>query len=71
MIPFTMDVEENAHQIPVSPIRPPKRTANGIRALVKLMLIMLQRRVRPSPDKAPTVISSSHIKPSQKPMIIR
>ena len=66
-----MDVDENAHQMPVRPMRPPKRMASGIRALVKVMLMTLHRRVRPRPDKAPTVISSSHMKPSQKPMIIR
>ena len=43
----------------------------GILALVKAILMILQSRVLPSPDNAPTVISSTHIKASLKPMMIR
>ena len=71
IIPFTIDVEESAHQIPLSPIIPPRRMANGILALVKIMLIILQSLVLPSPDNAPTVVSSTHIKASLKPMMVR
>ena len=71
IIPFTIDVEESAHQIPLSPIRPPSMIASGILALVKVMLMILQSLVLPSPDKAPTVVSSTHIKASLKPMITR
>ena len=42
-----------------------------ILALVKAILMILQSRVLPSPDNAPTVVSSTHIKASLKPMMIR
>lgn len=71
MIPFMIDVMESAHQIPLRPIRPPNIIASGILALVKAMLMILQSLVLPSPDKAPTVVSSTHIKASLKPMITR
>ena len=71
MIPFMIDVMESAHQIPLSPIRPPSMIASGILALVKVILMILQSRVLPSPDNAPTVVSSTHIKASLKPMMIR
>ena len=71
MIPFMIDVTESAHQIPLSPIRPPSMIASGILALVKVILMILQSRVLPSPDNAPTVVSSTHIKASLKPMMIR
>ena len=71
IIPFTIDVEESAHQIPFSPIIPPRRIASGILALVNAILIILQSLVLPSPDKAPTVVSSTHINASLKPMITR
>ena len=71
IIPFTIDVEESAHQIPLSPIIPPRRMANGILALVKIILIIVQSLVLPSPDNAPTVVSSTHIKASLKPMMLR
>ena len=70
-MPFTIDVEESAHQIPFSPIIPPRMIASGILALVKAILIILQSRVLPSPDNAPTVVNSTHIKASLKPMMIR
>ena len=72
IIPFTIDVTENAHHIPSSPSNaPPKMIASGILALVKAILMILQSRVLPSPDNAPTVVSSTHIKASLKPMMIR
>ena len=71
MIPLTIDVTESAHQIPLSPIIPPRMIASGILALVKVMLMILQSLVLPSPDKAPTVVSSTHIKASLNPMITR
>ena len=71
MIPFMIDVMESAHQIPLRPIRPPNIIASGILALVKAMLMILQSLVLPSPDKAPTVVSSTHIKASLKPMMVR
>ena len=43
--PFTIKVSVSARQIPVSPIMPPKRIANGILRLVNVMLSRLQRRV--------------------------
>ena len=58
-MPFTIDVEESAHQIPFSPIIPPRMIASGILALVKAILIILQSRVLPSPDNAPTVVNST------------
>ena len=70
-IPFMTDVAEIAHQIPVSPNIPLSTMARGILAPVKTMLITLQRLVLPSPDKAPTVVSSTHIKASLKPTIIK
>ena len=66
-----MEVEEIAHQIPLSPIIPPRMTASGILAPVSIILMILQRRVLPSPDKAPIVVSSTHIKASLNPMITR
>ena len=71
MTPLTIDVTESAHQIPLSPIIPPRMIASGILALVKVMLMILQSLVLPSTDKAPTVVSSTHIKASLKPMITR
>ena len=44
MTPFTMDVTDNAHQIPSSPRDVAlRRIANGILALVNKILITLQR----------------------------
>lgn len=71
MIPLTIDVAERAHQIPLSPIRPPRMIASGILALVNVILIILQSFVLPSPDNAPTVVSSTHMNASLKPMMIR
>ena len=71
IIPFAIDVAENAHHIPVSPMIPPRMIANGILALVNAILITLQRRVFPRPDSAPIVVSSTHIKASLNPMMIR
>ena len=71
IIPFTIEVEEIAHHIPSRPIIPPRIIDSGILALVKAILMILQSRVLPSPDNAPTVVSSTHIKASLKPMIIR
>ncbi|CUQ62757.1 Uncharacterised protein [Dorea longicatena] len=45
--------------------------ARGIRALVNKIEITLQRCVFPSPDNAPIVVSSTHIKASLKPTITR
>ena len=71
IIPFTIEVEEIAHHIPSRPIIPPRMIDSGILALVKAILMILQSRVLPSPDNAPTVVSSTHIKASLKPMMIR
>ena len=46
-------------------------TASGILALVNATLITLQRRVLPSPESAPIVVSSTHMNASPKPMITR
>ena len=72
IIPFTIDVTENAHQIPSSPSNaPPKMIASGILALVNQMLITLHKCVFPNPDNAPTVISSTAINASLTPMIVK
>ena len=72
MIPFTMVVEENAHQIPFSPKEVfPRIIANGILELVKRILIILHRFVLPSPDMAPMVVSSIHKNASLNPMMTR
>ena len=71
IIPFTIEVEEIAHHIPSRPIIPPRMIDSGILALVKAILMILQSRVLPSPDNAPTVVSSTHIKASLNPMITR
>ena len=71
IIPFTIEVEEIAHHIPSRPIIPPRMIDSGILALVKAILMILQSRVLPSPDNAPTVVSYTHIKASLKPMMIR
>ena len=70
-IPFTIDVAERAHQIPLSPHRPPRTTASGIREPVNVILIALHRCVFPRPDNAPTVVNSTLINASLKPMMIR
>ena len=72
IIPLIIDVEENAHQIPCSPREVFfKKIARGILEPVNIILMILQRRVIPSPESAPMVVSSIHIKPSLNPMIIR
>ena len=71
IIPFTIDVDVRAHQIPSSPMIPLKITASGILALVSTILITLQSLVLPSPDSAPIVVSSTHINASLNPMITR
>ena len=65
-----MDVDETAHQIPLSPSAVlQRRIANGILAPVNIIEITLHRC--PSPDNAPTVISSTHINASLSPTIMR
>ena len=72
MIPFTMVVEENAHQIPFSPKEVfPRIIANGILELVKRILMILHKFVLPSPDIAPMVVSSIHKNASLNPMMTR
>ena len=72
IIPFTIDVTENAHQIPFSPKEVfPRIIANGILELVKRILMILHRFVLPSPDMAPMVVSSIHKNASLNPMITR
>ena len=71
IIPFIIEVTESAHQIPLSPIRSPRMIARGILALVNVILMILQSLVLPSPDNAPTVVSSTHINASLNPMITR
>ena len=67
-----MDVDETAHQIPLSPsVVLQRKIANGILAPVNIIEITLHRCVFPSPDNAPTVISSTHINASLSPTIIR
>lgn len=70
--PFTMEDKVSAHQIPFNPREVLESIrARGILEPVNTMLIMLQSFVLPRPDNAPTVISSTHIKASPIPMIIR
>ena len=71
IIPFTIDVDVSAHQIPSSPMIPLRTMASGILALVSTILITLQSLVLPSPDSAPIVVSSTHINASLNPMITR
>ena len=71
IIPFTIDVDVSAHQIPSSPMIPLRTIASGILALVSTILIRLQSIVLPSPDSAPIVVSSTHINASLNPMITR
>ena len=71
IIPFTIDVDVSAHQIPSSPMIPLRTMASGILALVSTILIALQSLVLPSPDSAPIVVSSTHINASLSPMITR
>ena len=67
-----MDVDETAHQIPLSPSAVlQRRIASGILAPVNIIEITLHRCVFPRPDSAPTVISSTHINASLIPTIIR
>ena len=42
IIPFTIDVDVSAHQIPSSPMIPLRTMASGILALVSTILITLQ-----------------------------
>ena len=72
MIPFATEVSVNAHQIPSSPKDVRLKTmANGIRIEVAVILITLHSFVLPSHDNAPIVISSTHMKASLNPMMIR
>ena len=72
IIPFTMVVEENAHQIPFSPKEVfPRIIANGILELVKRILMILHRCVFPRPEIAPMVVISTHKNASLNPIIIR
>ena len=71
-MPFIIVVVVSAHHIPRIPSTPLlKMIASGIRSDVNTILITLHRRVLPSPDNAPTVVNSTHIKASLKPMMIR
>ena len=45
--------------------------ASGMREPVRITLIVLDNLVRPSPDNAPTVISSMDIKTSLNPIMTR
>ena len=66
-----MEVLVRAHQMPSRPSGRLKMIASGMRAPVKVMLRMLHRRVFPRPERAPTVVSSTHMKASLKPMMMR
>lgn len=71
IIPFTIDVDVSAHQIPSSPMIPLRTMASGILAPVSTILITLQSLVLPSPDNAQIVVNSTHINASLNPMITR
>ena len=72
MIPFTTEETVSAHQIPFNPMPAQVRSiARGILAPVRITLMRLHSLVRPSPDRAPMVISSTDIKVSLNPIIIR
>ena len=67
-----MEEMVSAHQIPFSPMPiEVRRSARGMRAAVRTMVMMLAVFVFPRPEIAPTVISSTHINGSLKPMMIR
>ena len=72
IMPFIIVVVVSAHHIPKIPSTPLlKMIASGIRSDVNTILITLHRRVLPSPDNAPTVISSTHKKASPYPTMIK
>ena len=70
-IPFITEVIVRAHQIPFNPMRLLKMRARGILIPVKIIVIILQRWVFPSPDNAPPVVSSTHINASPSPTMTR
>ena len=71
-MPFIIEDKVNAHQIPDNP-RPiwDRSRASGMREAVSVMLMTLHSVVLPRPESAPIVISSTLIKASLKPIIIR
>ena len=72
MIPFTILEIVSAHQMPFSPMAvPPRITASGMREAVRIMVMTDASIVFPMPDRAPTVISSTHMNISEKPIIRR
>ena len=67
-----IDVSASAHQMPFRPSEVPLRSmASGMRAPVSTMLMILHSRVRPRPESAPIVSSSTDINASENPMMIR
>ena len=72
MAPFIIEEIEILHQIPFSPSAVAASSrASGIRAEVKIILIIDGGSVLPSPAKEPSVVISRHINSCDTPRILR